>query len=113
MLCKEFELLTAPAENQRIAALQPNNRLDLVQVVKNVRIDLGLDLFLLPMPLSCVNEDGVRSRQGQNFSAYQPVVNHDIGLLEDADRLARQQIGIARTSTHQVDFCRTAQRASS
>lgn len=44
--------------------------------------------------------DTVR-HQSHNLGANQAVVNHDIGLLDQAQRFQRQQFGVSGTGAHQ------------
>jgi hypothetical protein len=39
--------------------------------------------------------------QFQDRGAYQPVKNHDIGLLEQSERFHSQQIRVSGTRSHQ------------
>ena len=46
---------------------------------------------------------GVAPRQGQHLVRHQPVVDHDVGLLQQAMSLERQQVGIARPRADKMD----------
>ena len=69
--------------------------------------------------LADVDALGIAAREIEHFGRNQPVVQHDIGILQRSQRAQRQQARIARTGADQRDFAlrtsaalREARRAS-
>jgi len=90
MFQREGPLLRSAPEYQRIATLQTAHDFPRARVPKDQIEDLLLRGFLLAFVLSDIDPSGIRPRQMQHLGAHQPVVEHDIALLEQAHSLDGQ-----------------------
>ena len=103
-----FGLFSAAAEQERIAALQPNHHLALARFVDKQFVDLILARIVTADRLAHVNALGGRLRQRQYVLLNQPVVNNDIGRLDQVRRLDRQQLRMPGAGPNQIDFSRSS-----
>ena len=105
-LAQRRDFLAAAPENERIAALEPHRALAGArrfdqQCVGRVLSDAGLaDAAPHRHPRR------IAPRTIEHLGRHQIVVEHDIGILQRAQRLDRQKIGIARPGANQRDEAR-------
>ena len=112
---QRLELLAAATEHEGVAALQAHHALAGARQRDQAIVDLRLRHAVVRAALADVEALGVTTRQGQHFLRHQPVIDHDIGALQQAMGLQGQEIGIARAGAdqmhHSSDRCRLIARA--
>src|SRR5262249_25657601 len=101
---KRLELFTAPAENKRVAALQPH---DVPTAARAIDKHLG-NLFLRKLArralLADINTLGRCRRKIQQTIVREVVVQHGVRAFEHTLPLDRQQPGISRPRSDEIDF---------
>ena len=102
-LDQRLDLLAAATEDQRIAAFEPHHPLAQLGASHEKRVDLRLAHEVAVALLAGIDALGPRSRQRQDALADETVMDHDVGPLEQAQRLDRQELGIARTGAHEMN----------
>ncbi|MPL67319.1 hypothetical protein SDC9_13010 [bioreactor metagenome] len=100
---KRTDLFLEPAEEARVARLQPHHALARLRMLDQKRIHM---LLLRRGPAGALaHRDPLRPRPRmvQHRSRGEVVVKHDIGALEPVDRLEGDQLGIARAGGNEGD----------
>ena len=98
-------LLAAPAEDEGIAALQPDDRLPVPGRRRERLVDELLEGTGGPGLLAHVHQVG-GGREFQQFRRDQPVVDDDVGAPEEFGTLERDEPGIPGARADEVDHAR-------
>ena len=98
---QHFDLLATAAEDEGIAALQPHRALSGFRCINQQFVDRILADTGLADPAADRNARGVAPDAIENFRRDQFVVENDIRILQRAQRLDGEQIGIARSGADQ------------
>ncbi|MNE36016.1 hypothetical protein D3C80_1298090 [compost metagenome] len=104
VLQEEVEFFGAPAEDERVAALEPHHPLALGRQVDQQLVDLCLGQAVVAADLANVMAAASGRDQGQQFTADQAVIDHGIGLHQQAPGAQGEQARIAGPGTDQGDF---------
>ena len=98
-------LLAAATEHERVAALEPHDLLAGPGVLDHQPLDLVLLLagFRRPAALPDVDDLCVGAQVGEDRPVDQPVEQHDVGLAQHVAGPQRQQPGVARAGSDEVD----------
>ena len=99
---QRLDLLAAAAEDQRVAALEPDHALTELAAPHQERVDLGLAHEVAGPLLADIDQLGRRVGQAEDAGADQPVVDHDLGLAQQARGLEGQQLGVAGAGADQI-----------
>ena len=102
-VAQRLDLLAAAAEDEGIAALQPHRALAGFRGIDQQLVDRVLPDAGLADAATDRNARGVAADAIKNFGRDQFVVEHDVGILQRAQRLDGQQIRIARPRADQRD----------
>ena len=105
-LCQCSHFLAATAEDEGVAPLETNHQQALPGMLDQQRGDFLLGDVVRPGGLAHIDQHGLGSCQGQDGRTDQAIMHHHIGGLQQAQRLERQQVRIARASTHQSHMAR-------
>src|ERR1035437_532556 len=101
---QRFDLFPGASEDQRIAAFQPDHTQSGICERNHQKVDLHLRNIFLPAALAHV----VYLRRGRNetqdFWSDQVVVEHRICRSPHTQRFQREQLRVARSRTHQINF---------
>ena len=97
-----LDLLAAPTEDKRVAALQAQHALTLLGQLHQAPIDLFLGQRMLGALLADVDALGISAAQFDDCRRHQAVVEHHIGLLHQAQGTEGQQVRIAGTCADQI-----------
>src|ERR1700693_1835546 len=103
-----IHLFRRPPKQQRIATLQPHHHFMFSSRSHQQRINIVLRQPFLPAPLSHINPFHSRWNQSQYRRAHQRIVQHHSPSPQQPHRRHRQQIRIARPSSHQKYFAHHA-----
>ena len=98
------DLLAPAAEDERIAALEPYHALALFRQPHQKLVDVLLRDGMVVTLLAGIDTLGVAPHQLQHFGRHQAVVNHDVGLLHQAQRPEGEQVRVARPTPDQIDL---------
>ena len=98
---ERLQLLSAAAEDKRIAALEPHHPLALPGVLDQQRIDLLLSAADISGRLAHAYARRVAPRQIEDRGRHQPVVQDHIGVVQRPQSLEGQQFRIAGTRPDQ------------
>ncbi|MNI52896.1 hypothetical protein D3C73_1077040 [compost metagenome] len=104
-----LQLFGTPAENERIAALEPYHPLALVGQIHQQLVDLLLGQTVATTGLADVVPSAGQRDQREQFRADQAVVDHGVGLHQQAPGAQGQQARIAGAGADQGDFARSEQ----
>ncbi len=99
----EGALLGPPAEQVRIAALEPYHEAALPGLVDQELVGLILGELVLGGPLAHVDALGMWRRFVEQSGVGQRIENHDIGGAQPRESGNRDQSGIARARAHQAN----------
>src|SRR5688500_270350 len=102
-MTKRVHLLAGPAEDRAVAAFQPHDRLACCGVFAQPPIDLLLGDLSLVMTLADTFDPGPGWDQIEDVRREQIVVQYDVRLTENAQRLQRQQLRIARPRSDEIN----------
>jgi ABC-type glutathione transport system ATPase component len=102
-----FQLLGATAENERIATLEPDHPLTLVGEIGEQFIDLRLGQAVAASRLADIMPGARQWDKAQQLRADQAVVDHRIGLHQQAPGTQRQQARVTGAGADQSDFARS------
>ena len=100
---QRFDLFAAAAEHEGIAALQPHHALAGLRGLDHALVDGVLADAGLADAAADRNARGVAADAVENFRRDQLVVEDDVGILQRAQRLDGEKIGIAGTGADQRD----------
>src|SRR5690606_10695606 len=103
-LQQEFQLLGATAEDERVAALEAHHTLVLPRQVHQQLVDLRLRQAVVAAGLADVMAATGAGQKRHQVVADQAVVDHRIGLLQQAPGAQGEQARIARTCSDQGNF---------
>ena len=106
-----LELLPAAPEDEGVTALQAHHAMPGAGVIHQRLIDAFLGHAVIAARLADVQATCVRIGQRQNLVTDQAIMNDDIGLLQMAQRLERQQLRIARPRADQRHLALRAREA--
>ena len=101
---QRLELLAAAAEDERIAALEPQYPLAGAGEIDQKPIDAGLGADVAIAHLADEDPFHPGRHQLEDVGADQAVVDHDVGLPHQAQRLQGEQLGAARPGADQIDL---------
>ena len=101
---ERFGLLPAASEHERIAAFEPDHGQAAARAVDQHGADFVLLVRVRRLFLADVDALGVRRGEVEQGVGREVVVEDDVGLLEDAAALDRDQFGVARAGADQVDL---------
>ena len=107
---QEFQFLAAPAEHERITALQAHHAPSGARVFQQEGVDAFLGGVVLARVLGDFDEFGIAPGEPQDVRADQAVVQDHVGLVEQAQGAQGQQPRITRASADQGDAARTIHR---
>ncbi|CUI54064.1 Uncharacterised protein [Achromobacter sp. 2789STDY5608628] len=97
-----FQFLAAAAEDEGVAALEPHHAAAQAGVLDQQGVDARLGrVMVLARQFAHRDAFGVAARQRHDVVADQPVVQDHVGLVQRAQRLQRQQAGIAGAGADQ------------
>jgi hypothetical protein len=106
MIASGGQLLAAPAEDEGIPALQPNDLEPLKGQADDQAIDVVLRQGVAALALGDIDQLRRGRRQGEDPVGDQAVMDHHLGGGDDPRGLDGQQVRIARTCAHQPDPAR-------
>ena len=95
MLGQRLDLLAAAAEQERVAALEPQHALALLGEADEQRADLLLRQFVIVGTLADIDALGLAPHEGHDPLVGQAVVEHDVGLLHEAEGAEGDEVGVA------------------
>lgn len=95
-------LFTPPAEHERVAPLEPNDRLSSGGVTNQELVDLFLGERSVSGPLADVDQHRIGARLSQELVSYQAVVHDDLGAPQQLQAAGGDQSGIAGAAAHQI-----------
>src|SRR5205807_4292319 len=96
-------LLAAAAEDERVAALQPDDAPAPATQLDQQVVDLLLRQRMPVRLLARIDSLGFRGREGDDTGVGQAVVHERVAALQQLTAANREQAGIARTGPDQVD----------
>ena len=99
-----FDLLAAAPENEGVAALQAQHALALQGQLDHQVADLLLRQGVIGALLADIDALGVAAHPVHDRGVDQPVVEHHVGFLHQAEGPERQQVRVARPGAHQIDL---------
>ena len=102
-IAQRLHLLAATAENERVAALEPDHVVPFEGEFDQDRVDVLLRDRMAARHLAHVDQSRVARGQRHDLGRDQPVMHDDRGLADDPVRLDRQQIGVAGTRADERD----------
>ncbi len=95
-------LLASTPEHERVAALEPDDRLALQAVVDQHALDLGLSGGLTISSLAGVDQLGIRPGALERLWRDQAIVDDHVGLGDQLERPPGEQSGIAGSGADEV-----------
>lgn len=99
-----FQLFAAASEDEGVAAFQAHHAPAGARLGQHEGVDARLGgVVVFAGQLAHGHAFSVAARQRQHALADQAVVQDDVGFIERAQRLERQQAGVARARAHQHD----------
>ncbi len=101
-----FQLLAAAAEDERVAALEPDNIESLKRERHQQAVDVVLRQGVAVLALGHVDQPRVRRGHGEDFRGDQAVMHDHPGRRDQPRGLEGQQLRIARTGAHQPHLAR-------
>ena len=101
---ERFDLLAAAAEHEGIAALETQHPLALLGELDQQRADLALRQFVVVRLLADIDALRLAPHEVHHARVGEPVVEHDVGLLHEAQGAEGQKIGIAGPRADEIDF---------
>ena len=104
MLGQRLDLLAAAPEHEGIAALEAQHALARAGVAHQHGADLLLRRGVVVGALADIDALGLAAHEFEDFRRDQPVVEHDLGLLHQAQRAEGQQIGVAGAGADEIDL---------
>jgi hypothetical protein len=99
-------LLGATAKHERVAALQPDDRLPRVRAGHEQVVDLVLRQRVALGRFADVDHPRVRPAQPQRVARREPVIRHDRGRAQQHGDAQAQQRGVAGPGAHEVHHAR-------
>ena len=105
---EELELLAAPPEDERVAALEPDDTATEARMLEHDLVDALLRRGVTARFLADADARGVAAREREHLFRHEAVVQDDVRLLQRAQRIQRQQARIAGPGTDERD--RTGER---
>lgn len=96
--------LAAAAEDERVAALEPDHGASGAGEPHQHAVDLRLRHAMMARLLADIDAGRPLGNKAEYFRRDQPIIDHDIGSADDAGRLEGEQLGIARPRPHEKDF---------
>ena len=103
---QELQLLGAAAEDEGVATLEPHHPLVLQCQVHQQLVDLLLGQAVEPTGLADEAAIAAGRQQGEQGRADQAVIDHHIGLLQQAPGAQGEQAGVAGAGADQGHFAR-------
>ena len=103
-VCQCFDLFATAPKDKGITTLETQYTLTLLRQPDQQLIDTLLGKRVLVACLASIDHFGITPHHVENRFGHQPVINHYISLLHQAQRPEGNQIGIAGARTHQIDF---------
>jgi hypothetical protein len=100
---ERFDLLAAAAEDERVAALQPDHAPTLQREPHEQRVDLVLRQRVPGARLADVDQLRIAACEVEDVGTDEAVVDDDVGLRDQPRRAQRQQIRISRTGADEMD----------
>ena len=97
-----FDLLAAASEDERVAAFQAHDALAQAGLLQQQVVDLRLRHGMVRALLADIEAVGVAAGQVHDPVADEAVIDDDVGLGQKAQRLERQQFGIAGTGADKM-----------
>ncbi len=101
-----FEFFRAAAEDERIAALEAHYAQVLLRQIDQQLVDLWLRQAVVAAGLADVVADAAGRQELHQIVAHQAVVDHRVGLLQQAPGAQGEQARIAGASADEGDFAR-------
>ena len=101
---ERLHLLAAPAEHERVAALEPDDRRAVRREREHHRLDLVLRSGVVPGLLADVQHGGVCGDEVEDLRGDESVVEDDVGGLHEVVRLQREEPGVARAGADEVNL---------
>ena len=101
---ERFDLLAAASEHEGIAALQPQHALALSGEADQHLADLALRRGVISRAFADIDALRLPRYEVEDRGIDEPVIEHDVGLLHQAQRAERQEIGIAGAGAHEIDL---------
>ena len=101
---ERFDLLAAASEHEGIAALQPQYALALSGEADQHLADLALRRGVVSRTFADIDALRLPRYEVEDRGIDEPVIEHDVGLLHQAQRAERQEIGIAGAGAHEIDL---------
>ena len=100
---QRLRFLAAAAEQEGIAALQPDDPAAAARQTDQQGVDLRLRHMMVARDLAGEDPHGSGRDQRQDRLGDKLVVDNHIGRLQDAQRLQRQQLRVTRAGADEVD----------
>jgi len=104
MLSQCLQFFTTATKYEGITTLEPHHLLAFTCKLDQQAVDLLLAQRVFVASLACVNSFCCRCHKIQHTRRHQVVINNDIRLLQQAHGAQRQQLRVARTSSHQKNL---------
>jgi hypothetical protein len=104
---QELGFLGAAAEQERIAAPQPDHHPALSGLTRQQLADVALPRFVPPYRFAHVDALGRRLHIRQHFLLDQAVIHHYVAALQQPGGLHGEQLGVAGAGAHEVHFSGT------
>ena len=101
---ERFDLLAAASEHEGVAALQPQYTLALSGEADQHLTDLALRRGVISRTFADIDALRLPRYEFEDRGIDEPVIEHDVGLLHQAQRAERQEIGIAGAGAHEIDL---------
>src|SRR5450755_4145991 len=107
---ERLDLFAAAAKYERIAALQARDAQAGARIVNQKLVDARLRRLRISSLLA--DKDALRIAAGacQYRIRYQPIIEYDVGLLQQLHGAQREQIRVSRTRTDQVHLTERGRR---
>lgn len=93
----------AAAEDERVAAFQPHGRFTVLRLADQQRVDAGLRHRVMAFLLADEDLAALRVGEIENGRADQPVMDDDVGGLDQAQCTDGQQFRISRSRANDMD----------
>ncbi|KAG0934913.1 hypothetical protein G6F31_016021 [Rhizopus arrhizus] len=102
MRAQIFQFFAAPSKDERVAAFQAHHAPARLCVFHQQRVDACLGgVMVFAGQLADRHAVGIAARQRHDVVADQAVIQNDVGFVQGAQRLQRQQAGGPRACPHQ------------
>jgi hypothetical protein len=101
-VAQRLRFVPAASEDQRVAALQPHDRLALARFGEHQRGDLTRSQRTAGAMVAQADQLGVSTGMFQRGGVGEVVVQDDVGLPETLDGAKRDQAEVPRSCAHQV-----------